>query len=280
MSKTILVLGATGKIGRRLLPILKQQHAAEVRAASRSASAGYIPFDWHNPQSWTSAVTGTDAVFLIGPEMVEDPSDQIGALLDLASKHGVTNVVAVSSLGVTFPNEPANSGRLKVEAGIKASGLTWTILRPGGFHQNFSEGFFAPGIQAGMVQTATGSGKAAFIDAGDIAAVAAIALSGTGHEGQIYALTGPQALSFPEAVEIVGAAMGRKLAYSALPEDAFRAMMIGFGLPAGFADVVVRDQIAIRDGYAADTTATVAEITGKPAVSFAEYAATAFHRAD
>lgn len=149
MDKTNLVLGATGKIGRRLVPILKRERGAEVRPTSRSGDDGYALFDWHKPQTWHAAVAKADSVFLIGPEMVEDPSDQIGAFLSLAGKEGVEKVVAVSSLGVTFPTEPANSGRLKVEAVIKASGLNWTILRPGGFHQNFSEGFLRAGCSRG-----------------------------------------------------------------------------------------------------------------------------------
>jgi len=280
MSKTILVLGATGKIGRRIIPILKRERLAAVKAASRSTDDGYTAFDWHRPQTWQAAIAGVNAVFLVGPEMVEDPSDQIGAFLHMASKQGVQKVVAVSSLGVTFPTEPANSGRLKVESAIAASGMDWTILRPGGFNQNFSEGFFAPGVHAGMVQTATGTGKTAFIDASDIAEVAAIALGASGHEGRIYALTGPEALSFPDAVRVIGGVSGRPVTYSALTEDAFRSMMLGFGLPPAFADVVVRDQVAIRDGFAAGTTFTVAEITGRPPVKFGDYAANAFRQSN
>ena len=276
MSKTNLILGATGKIGRRLLPILMREQLAVVRPTSRSGDHGFTEFDWHKPKTWPKALTNITGVFLIGPELVDDASDQIGAFLNLASAAGVEKIVAVSSLGVTFPGEPAHSGRLKMEAVIKGSGLDWTILRPGGFHQNFSEGFFAPGVQAGMVQTATGMGKTAFIDVGDIAAVAAATLSNAGHQEQTYALTGPQALSFPEAAAIIGKAMGRELAYSALSEDAFRGIMLGFGLPSDFADVVVRDQLAIRDGFAADTTPTVAAITGRDPISFADYAASAF----
>lgn len=278
MSKAILVLGANGKIGRRLVPILKRERLAAVKAASRSGDDGYTVFDWQHPQTWQAAIANTDAVFLVGPEMAEDPSDRIGAFLHMASKDGVQKIVAVSSLGVTFPTEPANSGRLKVETAITASGMDWTILRPGGFNQNFSEGFFAPGVHAGVVQTATGTGKTAFIDAGDIAEVAAIALRSPGHERQTYALTGPEALSFPDALGVIGGVSGRSVDYNALTEDAFRGMMLGFGLPSAFADVVVRDQVAIRNGFAAITTSTVAEITGRPPVKFAEYAASAFRK--
>lgn len=275
MSKKILVIGATGKTGRRLVPLLRSRGAA-VNAASRSDRSDHVHFDWAKPGSWQPAVQGVDAVYLVGPELVENPSAEIAAFLDTAHKAGVKRVVALSSLGVTFPQEPSGSGRVRAEEVIMRSNLEWTILRPSGFHQNFTEGFFAPGIQAGLVRTATASGKAAFVDAADIASVAAIALTDIGHDGQVYAITGPQALSFAEAVDIIGQATGRPVGYSALSEEEFRALMLGFGLPAGFADVVVRDQIAIRDGFATETTDVVERVTGRPPVSFSEFAAKAF----
>jgi uncharacterized protein YbjT (DUF2867 family) len=275
MSKKVLVIGATGKTGRRLVPLLRSRDAA-VRAASRTGRPGYMHFDWEKPETWEPAVQGIDAVYLIGPELVEDPSQGVAAFLDIAHKAGVKRVVALSSLGVTFPQEPSESGRLKAEAAVMRSDLEWTILRPSGFHQNFTEGFFAPGVQAGLVRTATASGKVAFVDANDIASVAAIGLMDKGHDGQVYALTGPHALSFAEAVDIIGQATGRAVGYSALSEEEFRSLMLGFGLPPSFADVVVRDQIAIRDGFATEFTDVVERVTGRPPVSFSEFAAEAF----
>lgn len=275
MSKNILVVGASGKTGRRLVPMLRSRDAS-VRAASRTDRPGHVLFDWAEPASWGLAVRHVDAVYLVAPELVEDPSDTIAAFLETAREAGIGRVVLISSLGVTFPQEPSRSGRLKVEALVSQSGLEWTILRPSGFHQNFSEGFLAPGVQAGLVRTATASGKAAFVDATDIAAVAAAALTERGHDGQIYAVTGPQALSFAEAAGIIGQARGLAVNYSALTEDEFRSMMLGFGLPPSFVDVVVRDQIAIRDGFGALVTDVVEKITGRPPISFAEFAGDAF----
>lgn len=233
-------------------------------------------FDWAKPETWLEAVSGADAIYLVCPDLVEDPSTQVAAFLDLARQSGVTKVVGLSSLGVAFPDEPSLSGRRRVETVIKGSGLEWTILRPSGFHQNFTEGFFAPGIAAGHVQTATGSGKAAFIDATDIAAVAAVALTQPGHARQIYALTGPGPLSIEDCLAILRPALGRAISYARLTGDEFRSMMIGFGLPADFADVVVRDQLAIRDGFAMEVTNVVETVTGRRPIKFARFAAMAF----
>jgi uncharacterized protein YbjT (DUF2867 family) len=277
LTNRILVTGATGKTGRRLVSRLRK-HDVVVSAASRTNRPDHILFDWARSETRQPALAGVQALYLIAPDLVEDPSAEIGEFLEVAHQSGVRRVVAVSSLGVTFPAEPATSGRLRVEATVRASGLDWTILRPSGFYQNFSEGFFTPGVQAGMVQTATATGKAAMIDADDIAAVAALALTEPGHEGQIHAITGPQAFSFPDAVDIIARTTGRSIGYAALEAAEFRSLMLGFGLPPLYADMIVRDQIAIRDGFAAEITDTVPRLTGRPAASFAEFAAGAFGR--
>lgn len=270
MTKEILVLGATGKTGRRLLPLLRDRGAA-VRAASRSGGAGTVAFDWALETSWKPALEGVAAIYLVGPDLVEDPSDATAAFLDVAYRSGVRTVVALSSLGVTFPNEPIHSGRRKAEEALRQSRMNWTILRPSGFSQNFSEGFFAPGIGSGQVRAATGTGRVAFVDASDIASVAAVALTAPGHAGQAYALTGPRALSFDEATSLVAGALGRPVAFSPLGETEFRGMMLGFGLPGAYADVVVRDQVAIRDGFAADVSHDVEAVTGRPATDFSVF---------
>ena len=275
MIREILVLGATGKTGRRLLPLLDSR-GVRAKPTSRTERRGYVPFDWARPQTWLPAVAGVEAIYLVPPDLVEDPSADIAAFLDVAHGAGARRIVVLSSLGLTFPGEPPASGRRKVEAAIMRPDFEWTVIRPSGFHQNFSEGFLAPGVHAGLVRTATGAGKAALVDAHDIAAVTAMALSGEGHDNQVYAVTGPEALSFGEAVQIIAGATGRPIGHGALSEGEFRALLLGFGLPADYADVVVRDQIAIGDGFGAEVTEVVARVTGRRPIDFRQFAATAF----
>lgn len=275
MNEEILILGATGKTGRRLVPMLAGK-GQSVKLASRSARPGHVHFDWGTPKTWRPALRNVGAIYLIAPDFVEDPSAEIAAFLDVARQTGVHRVVAVSSLGATFPGEPAGSGRRNVEAAIMGSGLGWTILRPSGFHQNFTEGFLAPGVRAGLVRSATAAGKTGLVDAHDIAAVAAVALTTAGHAEQTYAVTGPEPLSFGEAVALIGDVTGQAIAYEALSEAEFRALMHGFGLPPDYAAVIVRDQIGIRDGAGAQVTDVVERLTGRPPISFLEFARDAF----
>ena len=266
---TILVLGATGKTGRRLTPLLSAV-GHQVRRASRRPTAD-VRFDWADTASFGPAVEGVDGLYLVGPDFVEDPSEQVAQLLDLASSAGVGQVVALSSLGLTFPGEPADSGRRRTEDAITASGLRWTLLRPGGFMQNFSEGFLLPGVLEGTVRTATGNGSTAFVDTADIAAVAASALAHDHHAGRALALTGPEALTFDQAAAAIGRASGRPVAHQRIDDEEFTAMLAGVGAPEDYVAMLLRDQVAIRDGHAAEVSDDVEQVTGRPPVSFSAY---------
>jgi uncharacterized protein YbjT (DUF2867 family) len=275
VTNTVLVLGATGKTGRRLIPRLAAR-GVEVRAASRKPADGRIQFHWDRPDTYGPALAGVDAIYAVGPQFVEDPSEAVGRFLERAAAAGVTRVVALSSLGVEFPNEAPASGRLKVEREVMTSGLEWTILRPTGFAQNFSEGFLLAGILgADMTATASGDGAVAFVDADDIAAVAAVALVDDGHAGAKYAITGPEALTFAEATAIIGRAAGRSITHRKLSASELTHILQEGGVPPEYAAMVVGDQEAIRDGFGSIVTDVVERVSGRPATRFADYAAQA-----
>jgi uncharacterized protein YbjT (DUF2867 family) len=129
--------------------------------------------------------------------------------------------------------------------------LAWTILQPSGFAQNFSEGFLLPGILNGnMVVSATGDGAVPLVDANDIARVAAATLINDRHAGSVLEITGPQAITFDDAVAIIGAVSGREIIHRRLTSDEFQAVLGQFGVPAEYAAMLVRDQEAIRAGVA------------------------------
>ena len=273
MTDTILVLGATGKTGRRLVRQLLAK-GAHVRTASRNPGEGRTLFDWARPETHGPALAGANAIYLVDPAMVEDPTELTGPFLDLARQAGVKKLALLSSLGITFPNEDGQSGRHKLERQVMASGLDWTILRPSGFNQNFSESFLLPGIlQADMVATATGNGAVGFVDADDIAAVAAAALTEDGHGDAIYPITGPEALSFAEATAIIGKAAGRVVTHRQISSDEYGQMLQQAGIPPDYVGDIVRNQEAIRDGHGGLVTDTVMQVTGRAPIRFADFAA-------
>jgi uncharacterized protein YbjT (DUF2867 family) len=196
--RDILVLGATGTVGRRLTARLRDA-GAPVRAASRH---GDVRFNWSAPPTWEPALDGADRLYLLAPDGVPAAP----AFVALAVGSGVRRIVLQSSLGIEAMGDQR---LLDAEATVRGSGAEWTILRPYWFDQNFDEGFFRPAVLAGELAMPLGDLRQAFVDAGDIAAVAAAALTEDGHGGRRYDVTGPRALTFGEAAEIVGRAAGR-----------------------------------------------------------------------
>lgn len=275
MADTILVTGATGKTGRRLTPFLHEMGVV-VRAVSREPSADQVAFDWMDAETLAPTLAGVNAIYLIPPAMIGDPVPVVAPFLAAARSAGVRRVVLVSSMGAAFPAEPSDSGRRRLEALVRDSGLDWTILRPSGFMQNFSEGFLLPAVRNGVIPNPAGEGKVAMVDAGDIAAVAAAVLvDGARHTGQVYDVTGPSPISFAEIAEVITREAGRPVIARSMTSPQFLAMLEGAGVPPDYAAMLLRDQEAIRDGAAIVVSDTVARLAGRPAQSFADYAAKA-----
>ncbi|MBB5958751.1 uncharacterized protein YbjT (DUF2867 family) [Saccharothrix tamanrassetensis] len=265
----ILVLGATGSTGRRVVARLKARGHA-VRGASRH---GDVRFDWADADTWRPALTGARSMYLMAPhELPIDP-----AFVREAVDQGVRRLVLLSSRGIEAMRDER---LLAAEATVKASGAAWTIVRPDWFNQNFDEGFFRPAVEAGELALPVGDLAQAFVDADDIAAVAATALTEDGHEGQTYELTGPRALTFGEALDLIGRASGRSLTFRGSPDD-YRAQQAALGMPAdqteeevaAFQRLVESAQPTDARPPAARTTTAVADVTGREPVDFADYAA-------
>ena len=259
----ILVLGATGTTGRRVARLLRYQ-GVEVRAASRS---GEVRFDWSDPETWEPALSGVDRIYLMAPDGT--PVDE--AFVRLAVERGARRIVLLSSRGI----EQMNDERLlTAERVVRDSGADWTILRADWFNQNFDEGFFQPAVLAGSLALPVGGTRQAFVDADDIAAVAATVLGEDAHEGRCYEVTGPQPLSFAEALAMVSHASGRAVRFGGTEED-YLAQQRALGSP----DEQTRQEIAAYAALAAagdaETTDTVRRVTGRDPKSFADYAAEA-----
>src|SRR5882672_1366965 len=193
--KPILVLGGTGKSGSRVATQLRQRDVP-VRVASRSAEH---PFDWQSQDTWAPALDGVDAVYLVPLNGTPFTSPFVERAVDA----GVRRIVYLSARGVNIPgyfgeNNPWTVSHLDGERAVRASGIDWTILRPGWFAQNFSEGMFLEPVLAGELRLPAGDGACSFIDTEDVAAVAVAALLEDGHAGMTYELSGPAALSFHE----------------------------------------------------------------------------------
>jgi uncharacterized protein YbjT (DUF2867 family) len=156
-----------------------------------------------------------------------------------------------------------------VEQALVASGLPWTILRPNFYLQNFLR---QPSIRAaGQFSLPLINAPISFIDIGDIARVAAKVLTTDGHDGCVHDLTGPEALTYTEAAEVFSGVLGRPVRYVGLPDDEARAAMLSRGIPEFHADALVGVARAYRDGGADTVTSTVADLTGRAPLGFADF---------
>jgi len=223
-NNTILVIGSTGKTGKRVADQLEMR-GIPIRHGSRSAD---LPFDWDNPQTWAPALAGVDKVYLTYyPDLAVPGSvDAVAKLTELASDAGVSRLVLLSG------RNEAEAER--AERVVIASGLEWTIVRCAFFAQNFNEGAWLDEVLAGTVSLPVDQVQEPFVDADDIADVAVAALTDDRHVGQLYELTGPRLLSFRDAVAQIGAATGRDISFVSVPIADYTAMLTEYGLPQDF----------------------------------------------
>jgi uncharacterized protein YbjT (DUF2867 family) len=266
----VLVLGATGKTGSRVANNLATRGLA-VRSAARSGAD--VRFDWDEPSTYPQALDGVDRVYLLGPVLRTDFAGQVAEFLDQAEAAGVRHITYLSAYGIdAAPPEVAMRG---VELDLLGRrSLTHSILRPAWFMQNFSETFLKP--VEGAIVAPTGDGAEAFIDAEDIAAVAAVTLADpAAHAGAQYALTGPEALTLADAATIISKATGQTIAHVDLDRDTWVAGAVAGGIPADYGAVLRMLAETISTGHGSRPNDDVAKVTGVAPRSFADFARSA-----
>jgi uncharacterized protein YbjT (DUF2867 family) len=260
-SDHVLVLGGTGKTGRRIVERLAAAHV-KVRVGSRSAA---VPFDWEEPATWGPALDSVDAVYVsFQPDLaVPGALETVTAFFRQAETSGVRKLVLLSGRGEV---EAADA-----ERALQACEIDWTILRASWFSQNFSENFFLEPLQAGEVVVPTGLAAEPFVDVEDIADVAFAALTGPGHSSSLYELTGPSAIAFGEAVRQIATATRREIAFVEVPPPAYREALEAMGMPSGDVDLVMYLFTTVLDGRNTATADGVERALGRPARAFSTY---------
>lgn len=258
---TTLVIGGTGKTGRRVVERLTGR-GLPVRVGSRS---GQPSFDWNDRATWVPALAGVDQAYITYYPDVAVPgaADQIAALTDLALQHGVRRLVLLTGRGEAEAE--------RAEQALIDSGAEWTIVRASWFNQNFSENFFVEPLQHGVLALPAGVVGEPFVDADDIADVVTAALTEAGHVGHLYELTGPRLLTFGDAVAEIAAATGRPLTYRAVPVDTYREALEGFGLPGEEAAFLTDVFATLLDGRNARVEDGVRQVLGRQPRDFADF---------
>jgi len=256
-----LVLGATGKTGRRVVQRLSEK-GHSVRNGSRQSDP---PFDWDDQSNWDAVLDGVTAAYIsYAPDLaIPGATDAVRAFVERAVKHGVQRLVLLSGRGEEEAQE--------CELIIQRPDIKWTVVRCSWFSQNFSEGEFLEMVLAGEIALPAGEVGEPFVDVDDIADVAVAALTEDGHAGQVYELTGSRLLTFAEAVDEISRATGRAIQYIEIPHEAFAAGIAEAGLPEDIAWLLNYLFATVLDGRNAWVADGVQRALGREPRDFADY---------
>jgi uncharacterized protein YbjT (DUF2867 family) len=256
----ILIIGASGKVGRRVVANLATMGRA-IRPAGRGTM---LPFDWQDRSNWAEHFAGVETAFVAYYPDLAAPqgADDIAALVSVAQAAGLKRMVLLSGRG--------ESGAVRSENILRDSGLGYTVLRAAFFNQNFSEGLMYPGVMGGVLALPAGQRREPFVDVDDIAEIAASALTDDRHHNRLYELTGPRLLSFADAVAEVSKVTGRDIAYVPISLDDFHAAMVGEVGPDD-ADLYTGLFRELFDGRNESLTDGVQQALGRAPRDFAAY---------
>ena len=272
----ILVTGALGNVGSAVVGSLLDRGVSDVRVAdiSRDALVERFPgieavmLDYTDASTFAPVVADADRVFLIRPPAVSRVGNTINPFLDLAESSGVRHVVFSSVAG-------AESNRIvphhRIEAHLIDSGMAWTMLRPGFFAQNIATAYRQDINEANRIYVPAADGLVAFIDARDIADVAAACLTEDGHEGNGYHLTGPQAVTFDQVADLLSTKLGRAISYEPASVLGYFRHLRTQGLVLPHAVVQTLLHTGLRRGDAEPVTRTVEDLLGRPARTLDTY---------
>ncbi|MFE0458470.1 NAD(P)H-binding protein [Kitasatospora sp. NPDC058965] len=277
----IVVTGATGTVGSRIVRGLRER-GEQVRTPVRNPGA--VPAEWDagvtpvaadftDPASLDAALAGATVVYLLAgvdPQMAQHERNVIDAAVRAGSH---PRIVLQAASGVDGPHEGVRflTAHAQAWAHLRASGLPWTVLAPNGFYQNFL--LMAGSVRAGQLSVPGGGAAVSYVDADDVAACAVEVLTGAGHEGALYTLTGPAGLTHGEIAEQLGAAAGHEVAYVAAEPQAALAYMLGAGWDPWRAEGLVELYGYYAAGSAAGVSPDVAGLTGRGPRPLADFLA-------
>lgn len=274
----ILVTGATGTVGSE---VVRQLRAAgvPVRAGVRSPQkateaqklgAEVVALDFDRPETFAAALRGVTKVFLLtAPASFDDTSEK--RFIAAMQAAGVGHVVKLSVWDAPAEGYQIARWHRASERLLEASGLAYTFLRPSGFMQNLPNFLGAAIKQQGAFALPMAQAAVGHIDVRDIAAVAVKTLTEGGHEGKGYNLSGPAALTYGQVAEQLSALLGKPVQYHAVSPEAWKAQMLGYGMPEPAVDPMVDLYRYYVAGGSADTSSAVADITGRPATPLAQF---------
>jgi NAD(P)H dehydrogenase (quinone) len=281
-SRTLLVTGASGQLGKRVVTLLLERGAGHVIAATRNPGKiadlqqkGAEPrrADFEDPASLAAAFAGAERVLMISTDAIDRPGRRIQQhrnAVEAAARAGVKHIVYTS-----MPNPEVSPvifapDHLGTEQAIAASGMDYTILRDN-WYTDFLVAGLAQAVASGTLYAAAADGGAAYVTREDCAQCAAAALSSQETGKRILNVTGPAVVTFADLAQIAGELTGRPVKYVAVPLEEHKQQLVGAGIPATFAEIVVSSQIAMAQGTMGPPSGDVEKVIGRAPTSVEEF---------
>jgi len=267
----ILITGATGNIGRELIPLLLESGQSirvlvrdESKVAYLDACVERAVGDLDKPETLVAAVKGIEQIFLVTYETRQDVN-----VIEAAKKAGVRQIVKLSTLEATEHKIKVGKWHYEREELIRAAGFDWTFLRPGMFMSNSIQWWADSIKKQGSVFFPGGKkGKVAPIDLREVAEVAALALTQAGHSGQAYTLTGSELFTIGEMVQVISQVFGKPIQYVNIPPIAAKLFMLKSGMDKALVNALMEMLASLRKNEGAIVTDTFQSLTGHPPRTF------------
>ncbi|TFW10546.1 NAD-dependent epimerase/dehydratase family protein [Oxalobacteraceae bacterium OM1] len=266
----ILVVGASGTVGTELVKNLRAKGHTVVRATSQAhPAADQVQLNVGTGEGLDAAFDGIDKAFFLCPPGYTNQDEILGRLIDAAQARTLQKVVLMTAMGANaVETAPLRQAELRLER----SGLAYNIIRPNWFMQNFNTFWLQGIVEANTIFLPVGQAKTSFIDARDIAAVAAELLDSGRFDNRDFDLTGSESLTHDEVAAILSDVTGKAIRFQDITPEAMREGLLKAGVPANYADFLVMILGFLKEGYAERQTGAVQAITGRTPIRFTEYA--------
>jgi uncharacterized protein YbjT (DUF2867 family) len=268
---TTLVIGANGTVGTELVRLLAEQGHAVRKATSKAVTdpAREVHVNLASGAGLASAFDGVEQVFMLCPPGYTNQDELLIPAIDAAKAQGVRKLVLMTAMGA---NADEAAPLRRAELHLLNAGLTWNIIRPNWFMQNFNTFWIQGILEHGKIFLPVAQAKGSFIDARDIAAVAAQLLGSDKFANQEFDLTGSVALDHDAVAKVLSDETGKNIRFEDIPPDALRSGLLQAGVPAPYAEFLLLILGYFKAGYSERTTDAVQTILGRAPLTLAQYA--------
>ncbi|MBA4339804.1 SDR family oxidoreductase [Hyphomonas sp.] len=277
----IAVTGATGQLGRLTVKALlakapADQLVALVRSPDKAGDLGIADraADYTKPETLDAALTGVEALLLISSNEIGQRKLQHRNAIDAAKRAGVKRIVYTSLLHADTSPLSLAPEHMDTEAALKASGISYTILRNGWYTENYT-GSIPGALAGGAFIGSAGEGRISSATRADLAEAAAVVLTANSHDGKTYELAGDTSYSLADLAAELSRQTGRTLPYVNLPEAEYAKILAGLGLPTDLANGLAAWDVCASQGALCSEDKTLSRLLGRPTTPLHEAVATA-----